>query len=390
MTDLKIKNNKIHRESRVNRYVILGIGIIAIVVLGIFFAVYPSIAKHDIYVSYGKDTYQTTSNATVGVVFSKINNGSVQPGNLVSVVGSVIETGTGSPVVLGVNGKVVPNDTILKNGDVITATSGQNVVEKKITSQVQGHIGFDQRGNGPVVTVVTPGSNPVTAVVQGEKSGAEVSRTLAKAGVRPLVQYNTYSNPTFKIVALTFDDGPSPTYTKRVLAVLKRYNVHATFFELGYQIKKYPDITREVAAAGNQVALHSEHHIRLAHAPVEKVQKEVTEGKKTIKEVTGKNPTFMRPPYGSVDGSVFDALYENNLGIGLWSIDTRDWSRPGVKHIVRVAKKYSYPGAVILMHDGGGNRQQTVDALPKIIEAYKKAGYNFVTLDEYAQLLKKR
>ena len=390
MSELKVKNHKIQRPSHFKKYGALALGIIVIIFVTIFFAVYPTFAVHDIYVKYGKDTYQTTSNATLEAVFSKINDGSVAPGNLVSLTGSVIETGTGAPIVLGVNGKVAPGSTLLKNGDVITATSGQNTVEKKVKKEVEGHIGFNHQGQGPVLTVESVGKNPVTTIIKGEKSGAVVSRTVTQKGVKPFVQYNTYANNKYKIVALTFDDGPSPRYTQKVLAVLKKYQVKATFFELGTQIKKYPDITKAVAASGNQVALHSEHHVRLAHASIKKINKEVSQGKETIKSVTGSYPTFMRPPYGSVDGSVFDALHANGLGIGLWSIDTRDWSRPGTKHIIRVAKKYAYPGAVILMHDGGGNRQQTVDALPAIIKAYKRAGYHFVTLDEYAQCLGKR
>lgn len=387
MSDIKVKDNKIKTHKGEKYFSLVLIGIALLLIATFLVVTYRTFVTHDIYVKYGKDTYKTTSDATVGAVFAQINDGSVAPGNLVSVVGSVIETGTGGPIVYSINDKVVAPTTFLKSGDKITATSGQNKIEKTLTTTIEGHLGYHRRGMGPIITIATPGKNPITSVVTGEKSKAVKSSTVTQAGAKPVAVYRTYNNEADKVVALTFDDGPSATYTPKILAVLKKHNVKATFFELGSEIKKHPQLTQQVAAAGNQVALHSEKHIRLAHATVADIRTNVTQGKETIKQVLGVYPTYMRPPYGSVDGAVYNVIQENGLGIALWSIDTRDWSRPGVKHIVDVANKYRSPGVIILMHDGGGNRQQTVDALPKIIKAYKKAGYRFVTIDEYGKLL---
>ena len=388
MTDLRVKNNKIKTKPTPKKALvfILALGILGLAAIA-FFSYLPRMLKTDIYFKYGADTYKTTANATIEKAFAQINDGSIAPGNLVSVAGSIIETGTGSPIVYSINGEVVAPETYLHNGDVVDATSGQNITEKTKTKTVEGHVSFERRGSGPVVAVITPGKNSLTQIVKGEKSGQVKSTKVVQKPVAPVVEYKHYRNNKDKVVALTFDDGPSKEYTPQVLRVLKKYKAKATFFEVGHEIKKHPEITKMVANSGNQVALHAQTHDRLAYASIKQINKNIKLGKETIKEATGAYPTFMRPPYGSVDGSVFDALAENDLGIGLWSIDTVDWSQPGVKSIVNRAVRYAYPGVVILMHDGGGNREQTVKALPKIIKAYKKAGYRFVTLDEYAKLM---
>jgi peptidoglycan/xylan/chitin deacetylase (PgdA/CDA1 family) len=95
-------------------------------------------------------------------------------------------------------------------------------------------------------------------------------------------------------------------------------------------------------------------------------------------------PTWFRPPYGAVNGAVWKQVRLSHLRVALWDIDTHDWSRPGVNHIVNTVKKHARSGAIILMHDGGVNRQQTIQALPKIIRELKERGYVFVTLQELA------
>lgn len=388
MTDIRVKENKIKTKPTSKKVLVFVLGALVVGVACIStLSLLPRILKSEIYIRYGEDTYKTTANATVEAAFAQVNDGSVTPGNLMSVTGSIITTGTGSPVVYSINGSVVAGDTYLKDGDVINATSGQNVTEQTKTKKIEGHVAFTRRGSGPIVEVTTPGKNPVSEIVKGATSGKVQSKEVVQEAVAPIVEYKHYRNDKDKVVALTFDDGPSKTYTPKIIKVLNAHKVKATFFELGTEISKYPEVTKMVDSSGHQVALHGQKHDRLAYSSIKKMNKNIKQGKETVKKAIGSYPTFMRPPYGSVDGSVFDALTENKLGIGLWSIDTVDWSRPGKKAIVNKAVRSAYPGVVILMHDGGGNREQTVQALPKIIKEYKKAGYRFVTLDEYAQLM---
>lgn len=323
----------------------------------------------------------------MSAVIDKIAPHKALNGNLLSITGEVLKEGGGEKPTYTINGTLVDAQTMVKSGNKLGVMRGRDIVEKTVEVTREQHIGFKRSGSGPLVFVETPGSNPLVKSTKGVVSGAIEKKQIVREGTEPVAVYKTYRNPQDKVVALTFDDGPSAQYTQKIIAILSKYHVRATFFELGTEIKKRPEVTRAVVQAGNQVALHSQHHSKLSGVSVKHISSNIVEGKETIKKATGLYPTYMRPPYGAVDGSVYNAISENNMNIALWTIDTKDWSRPGVAHIVKQAKKYRAPGVVLLMHDGGGVRQQTVDALPWIIKLYKKAGYRFVTIDEYGELL---
>lgn len=346
--------------------------------------------SHDISVTYRTQKHEVAQDTGVATFVSQVDTSAVS-GNLVDVTGQLLATSKGEEPRYFVNGKKVPANTVLQNGDEVTADPGKNLVEKITYKKEEGHIGFKRSGSGPVVRVTKRGSNPYTTVAVGQQSGKKVAATGTHAktskGSAPEVSYVGYHNAADKVAVLTFDDGPNPDYTKKIVNVLNANGVKATFFMVGTEVKKYPEIAQYVADSGNQVALHSATHSRLAGERPSRVRHEMRKGKAEIKKATGVDVTWMRPPYGSVDGTVYDAMAQYNLKIGLWSIDTKDWSRPGTNHIVSVAKKYRFPGAILLMHDGGGNRAQTLHALPRIIASYKRAGYRFVTLEEYDKLI---
>lgn len=182
-----------------------------------------------------------------------------------------------------------------------------------------------------------------------------------------------------KVIALTFDDGPGP-YTPQVLAVLRRYGVPATFFEVGTEVVKYPQYTKLLAGAGYPVEDHSWSHPDLAAVPVREFPYQVDRTQQEIRSLTGRTPTCVRPPYGSFDTTVLDQIGVRGLTTMNYSIDPRDWSRPGTAAIVRAVVGAAFPGAVVDLHDGGGSRGQTVAALPQIITTLQSRGYRFVPL----------
>lgn len=388
MSDIAVRNNKISTVKRADRLFSLGLIGGAVILIVIFFlVVIPAFVTKSVYFYYGANKYKTTTNAPISAVIKKVDSARAVNGNLLSVAGTVLTPGGGDKPTYTINGKMVATNTVVKSGDKIGVAPGRDVIEKTVEVTKEHHVGYKRNGSGPLVFVTTPGSNPLVTSTKGAVSGVVEKKQTVRAGVEPVTAYKMYNNPQDKVVALTFDDGPSAQYTQKVVAVLSKYHVRGTFFELGTEINKRPQITRAVAQAGNQVALHSQHHSRLAGVPVNHITSNVVEGKASIKKAVGVEPTYMRPPYGSVDGSVYDAIYENKMNTALWTIDTKDWSRPGVTFIVQQAKKHMTPGAILLMHDGGGNRDQTVKALPYIIKLYKRAGYRFVTIDEYGALL---
>lgn len=185
-----------------------------------------------------------------------------------------------------------------------------------------------------------------------------------------------------KYVALTFDDGPWPETTEQLLDGLAERGAKATFFLIGEQVSEYPDSVRRAISEGNQVATHTWDHKQLTTLTEPEVQQELSDSLSAITDATGLSVSTLRPPYGSIDPRVW--LYSGGrVSIATyWSHDTRDWAQPGVSQIVAGATSYYEPGSIILMHDGGGAREQDLEALPQVIKAWQDQGYRFVTLSE--------
>ncbi len=192
---------------------------------------------------------------------------------------------------------------------------------------------------------------------------------------------------TQKVVALTFDDGPYPPYTEQVLDVLKEYHVPATFFVVGQNVEKYPELVKRIADEGHQIGNHTYHHIDLLKANRKDIAKEIDNTNKAILAASGVKPHLMRPPHGFRDPVVMEMMAERNLKVVEWSVMSRDWTNPGVDTIVERTVKKVKNGSIILLHDGDGitsqaSRIQSVEAARRIIQILSAQGYKFVTVDE--------
>jgi peptidoglycan/xylan/chitin deacetylase (PgdA/CDA1 family) len=182
-----------------------------------------------------------------------------------------------------------------------------------------------------------------------------------------------------KVVALTIDDGPSPAYTPQILRILRRYGVIASFSMVGLSAAAYPGVAREVAAAGHMIVNHTWNHYNLGYMSAAGVRDEIARATDAIHAATGKRPGMFRAPYGVWPPAVFSCCAQARLTPLAWSVDPRDWSRPGVRAIVRDIVSDTRTGSVILEHDGGGNRSQTVAALKIWLPRLLDAGYQFTT-----------
>lgn len=182
-----------------------------------------------------------------------------------------------------------------------------------------------------------------------------------------------------KEVALTFDDGPGP-YTTRLVAQLNRLHVHATFFTVGSQEQYFSDGTAAELASGDAVEDHSETHPMMARLSAHDQYEELFEPMARIEAAGGTRPRLFRPPYGSFDSATFRQLRRLHLLMVLWSVDTADYTLPGVQAIVRRALEGAKPGAIILMHDAGGDRSETIAALPAIVKGLRRRGLEPVTV----------
>jgi peptidoglycan-N-acetylglucosamine deacetylase len=182
-----------------------------------------------------------------------------------------------------------------------------------------------------------------------------------------------------KVVALTIDDGPSRVYTPQILAILHRYGVTASFSMIGRDAAAYPGVAREVAAAGHMIVNHTWNHYNLGYLPTVAVQDEISRATDAIHAATGERPSMFRAPYGVWPPAVFRYCAQAGLTPLAWSVDPSDWSRPGVHAIVRHIVADTRTGSIILEHDGGGDRSQTVAALKIWLPQLLKAGYQFTT-----------
>jgi peptidoglycan/xylan/chitin deacetylase (PgdA/CDA1 family) len=180
-------------------------------------------------------------------------------------------------------------------------------------------------------------------------------------------------------IALTFDDGPGP-YTPQILAVLGREKVPGTFFEIGEEERYFHDSTSEIVARGYPIGDHTETHPMMSKLSAHQQQEELLQETAQIGDYGAPFPRMFRPPYGVWDSTTLRLLKKYRMLMILWTVDTNDYEQPGVAAIVHSAVSGAQPGAIILMHDAGGTRTQTAEALPLIISDLRAKGYKLVTV----------
>jgi cellulose synthase/poly-beta-1,6-N-acetylglucosamine synthase-like glycosyltransferase/peptidoglycan/xylan/chitin deacetylase (PgdA/CDA1 family) len=193
-----------------------------------------------------------------------------------------------------------------------------------------------------------------------------------------------------RMIALTFDDGPNPLYTPKIAAILHAEHVPATFFEVGSMVVRYSGITRQLVRDGFEIGNHTFTHANLAALPNWEASAQIAATESAIAGVTGMRPRLVRPPYASTTDAVgpaearaLTAVASRGYDLVFSTVDTEDWTRPGVPTIVRNALPSGRHGGIVLMHDAGGLRDQTVKALPLVIHELRARGYRFVDLSTY-------
>jgi peptidoglycan/xylan/chitin deacetylase (PgdA/CDA1 family) len=193
-----------------------------------------------------------------------------------------------------------------------------------------------------------------------------------------------------KWIALTFDDGPYPPYTDRLLDVLKAKGIHVTFFLVAEQAQQYPELVRRMTAEGHTVGLHAFRHRDFLKLTEEEKRKDLEQGKNLLRDITGKNPVYWRPPHGFRDFSVMETAAAQNLTVVNWSVIPRDWTGIDSQEIFRRVMDKAEDGAIVLLHDGDSPgykapRQATVDAVTPLIDSLREKGYHLVSLEEYQE-----
>ena len=310
----------------------------------------------------------------------------VKPGRLLSVGGKVLDARGGVRAAVTVNGAEVPmhawGSTGLPAGAVITVKNGPDATEDHTVEQQKLKPGVQMGKGGAIQFVEKWGYDGAKEIWHGKRSGETVDKRVVKpAQDLVIASKNVHPADGGKYIAITFDDGPSE-YTSQVLAILKQKGAHATFFNLGNESAGFPDLTRQVVADGHELGSHTNTHQFLPKLDREALRNEITSASDTLRKNSGKEVRIIRSPYGAFDADCWKRSADLISCNVIWNIDTLDWKRPGADAIKNNVLSNAYNGAIVLMHDGGGNREQDVQALPGIIDGLHQAGYKLVTVQE--------
>ncbi|MGC4943910.1 polysaccharide deacetylase family protein [Kribbella sp. DT2] len=221
----------------------------------------------------------------------------------------------------------------------------------------------------PLRTVAAHG--PLAVHLPAAKPGAKKPQVTRKnqRTAAPSANWNLQAGG--KVLYLTFDDGPQPVYTPKVLAVLAKHHARATFFVLGREAAAHPALVETTRRAGHRIGNHTWDHPMLTKLSPVRLRQEIS---------TGVKSKCFRPPFRDTNAHVAAVAGEYHQHQVLWDVDTRDWEKPGVSRIERALIRGARPGAIFLMHDGGGNRAQTVAALDQALTKLSAQGYAFRSL----------
>lgn len=200
---------------------------------------------------------------------------------------------------------------------------------------------------------------------------------------------------TEKLVALTFDDGPSPVWTPKILDELNKAKVKATFFMLGEHVARYPDVARRVAKEGHEIGNHTYDHHVLIYYTMEELENEIKYADNVIKGVTGVTTRYFRPPKAWLTPDEKVKVGQMGYKIILWSLNSKDWVTFDDKYIIRYISRNIRPGDILLFHDSGGafsseggDRSETVSCIARLVEKLKEKGYRFVTITQLLEGVK--
>ena len=309
----------------------------------------------------------------------KISGTSLMGGDLLDIQDRILKKGGGKTPVILLNEKIPSLYQKIQESDAITVYPGENLKERVLKKFEIIHPPFTLNGWGTFLSI-QPGRPGLKEITFGEKSGLLLEEKLIKQPIETKII--KYSKSSRKVVALTFDDGPYFPYTSQILNILKDKQAPATFFVVGKHIEDYPKVLAEVAASGHAIGNHTYSHVCLPQAPYKQIVQELERNENLIVKNTGKKPHWFRPPGGNLSPSLIDIATDKGYHFALWNVDSEDWNDAPPEYIQHKVFEEVVPGAVILLHDGGGVRSATVAALPGIIDNLRAQGFSFVSLDE--------
>ena len=242
-------------------------------------------------------------------------------------------------------------------------------------------------GSGALAAAVVPFGNSygktvtrLTDLSGSAKSPAPVSGAGGQADVAA----------SGRCIALTFDDGPYPPYTNRLLDVLQEKKVKATFFLVAEQAQRHPELVKRAVAEGHTIGLHAFRHRDFLKLTEQEAREDLVLGKNVLQDIIGKDPVYWRPPHGFRDASVLKLAGQEHLTVVNWLVAPRDWTGIDKQEICQRVLAKADDGAIVLLHDGDSpfykaSRQATVDGVSLLIDSLREKGYHLVSLEEYVR-----
>lgn len=331
-------------------------------------------------------------NQTIDAIVQS-KNITATPGRLLAVDGSVLETAGGEAYSATLDGQAAKPSTVVGEHSDLTIGDGADVTEDydETTEPIPSQW-VDDGSKGAFHEVIGEAQDGISATRTGKVSGITVTNEVVSEPVNPtLTRYNVDTGGD-KVIALTFDDGPWNNQTEEILDILDQNDAKATFFIVGTRVDDTPggrDLLKRQHDSGHQICSHTWDHaagsgkgVNLGYMSEQEQIDEITKGQAIISEVTGEEASkVIRTPGGNYSLDTARIIHPYvSLEMG-WTVDSQDWRRPGadkIEHAILSVK----PGGVILMHDGGGDRSQTIQALSDALPKLKEEGYKFVTIDE--------
>ena len=308
-------------------------------------------------------------------------------GRKLSIGGNVIseDGGTRYSVALDGNQKT-PQDmegVNVVDGSSFVVSDGTDVTEGSTEKTVPLAPAVQMESGGAVQFVSQWGRAGKKVVTVGDESGEEVDKEVVDPGPGHGNRIAQRQAGWRRYIALTFDDAAPSGYTPDILKILlKDKGAKATFYNLGSQEANYGKYAKQLVEDGHELASHTNAHQYLPNLDANALRAEISSAADALEGAAGVRPQMIRAPYGAFTSTEWGRAGDIISCNVLWNIDTLDWKRPGADAIKAAVLNNAFNGAIVLMHDGGGNRQQDVEALPGIIDGLKAAGYELVTVSE--------
>lgn len=375
-----------HRQSN-QRTPLIAVGVALVIVIAAALGIGYQFFWRSVEFSVNGEERTVQINTSVQQLLEDNDYFGVKAGRLLSVGGNVISEDGGDRCAVTFDGEQLEAEDLVEarvvDGSQITVTDGADAVEPYKEETVDALPGIQMDGSGAIQFVSQWGKAGKKVVWTGEQSGETVDKEVIEEPVDMVVSaLNPKPKGDKKYIALTFDDGPSG-YTDDILAILKEKNAKATFFNLGGNAGAR---SKTVVDNGNQLASHTNQHMNLPTCDRDTLRSEITTAADAIEQASGVRPQMIRAPYGAFTATEWARSADLISCNVLWNIDTLDWKLPGASSITNNVLTNAYNGAIALMHDGGGNRSQDVEALPAIIDGLRVDGYELVTVSELMEL----